>query len=383
MKFAIPVLRLDRYQDDYNPTCLGFFEGANGTKLEIGLEQIAARYEKQKSELQQGAIEKQKRLEAEVAHYGNIGADLESQWMRLKHALNDEIPKFVRPFVIALIGVLSLSAEARMLAPAMDLLNIPDLPSQLLAAFGISFATGLAFHFAWESFSDDKFPPAWKLTVRIIAGCLALSMVAWGILRGLQVGFSAALAESPLAQFLGGHPILSSIFYVMITLAIPVIAATASHFSVHELEQWWNWKRLSQRMQNISKAKPQAIKQLESEKEVLTQSLKRLDAQAEEDKAIYARNHERGTANGVVQEQYWTVPLKASLSAVVATIFLGWFAIAISPFFMLVPGAVWISAFFYYRRQWRSPNPSEFYELERVCFAALATDEIQSELPVA
>ena len=35
-----------------------------------------------------------------------------------------------------------------------------------------------------------------------------------------------------------------------------------------------------------------------------------------------------------------------------------------------------------YRRQWRSPNPVEFFDLEKVRFAVLATDASASELPI-
>src|SRR5260221_13628558 len=135
------------------------------------------------------------------------------------------------PLIVAAIGILGLTAEARMLAPAMDLLNVTDAASQLLSALGVSFVTALAFHFAWETFTREALPPLWKLVIRVMAGCLGLGMVGWGILRGFQVAFSADLVQSPLGDFLRGHPILSSVFYILITLAVPVIAATASHYS--------------------------------------------------------------------------------------------------------------------------------------------------------
>ena len=286
------------------------------------------------------------------------------------------------PVIVAAIAFLAVVAEARMLAPALDLLNVTDPLSQLLSALGIAFITALAFHFAWETFTRVDFPRLWKIAIRIMAGALSLGMIFWGILRGLQVGFSADLAQSPLGEFLRGHPVLSSVFYVLITLAVPVIAATASHYSHSALEKWWRWHTVSRQVKEISKRRAYATKLLESEKETLSHSLKQLEHQAKEAKALYARSHERGVRNGTAQEQYWTVLLKSTLAAIVALIGFGWFIFVISPFFALVPVAVWIGAFFHYRRQWRSPNPIEFYDLERVRFVIAATDARASEVPI-
>jgi|SRR5882724_4404019 len=51
------------------------------------------------------------------------------------------------------------------------------------------------------------------------------------------------LAENPLGEFLSSHAVLSSIFFVFITLATPVIAATATHFGSHSLQQWWELRK--------------------------------------------------------------------------------------------------------------------------------------------
>jgi hypothetical protein len=382
MRFTIPILTSTRHQEERPIECDGFFEGSNGTKLETGLQKIDARFDKHRTELQKNSVAKQKQLEAELQHLDAIKPDADRQWAAISQAHGDHIPSLGMPLIVAAIAILALLAEARMLAPALDLLNVTDSVSQLLSALGISFITALAFHFAWETFTREDFPRLWKLAIRIMAGALALGMVFWGVLRGLQVGFSADLAESPLGAFLRGHPILSSVFYVLITLAVPVIAATASHYSHTALENWWRWHKASRQTKEISKRRAYASKLLESEREALSHGLKQLEHQGKEAKALYARSHERGVRNGTVQEQYWTVPLKATLAAIVALIGFGWFIFVISPFFALIPVAVWIGAFFHYRRQWRSPNPVEFYDLERVKFAIAATDTKSSEVPI-
>lgn len=382
MRLSIPILSSTRHQEEHPVECDGFFEGSNGTKLETGLQKIEARFDKQRTELQKNSVSKQKQLEAELEHLDSIKPDVERQWSVITEDCGDHIPSLAMPVIVAAIAVLAVAAEARMLAPALDLLNVTDYVSQLLSALGISFITALAFHFAWETFAREDFPRLWRLAIRIMAGALSLGMIFWGILRGLQVGFSADLAQSPLGDFLRGHPILSSVFYVLITLAVPVIAATASHSSHVALEKWWRWHTVSRQVKHISKRRAYAAKQLESEKEALAHGLKQLEHQAREARALYARSHERGVRNGTVQEQYWTVLLKSTLAAIVALIGFGWFIFVISPFFALIPVAVWIGAFFHYRRQWRSPNAVEFYDLERVKFVVAATDARASEVPI-
>jgi ABC-type multidrug transport system fused ATPase/permease subunit len=371
-----------RHQKEHPIECDGFFEGSNGTRLETGIEKIQAQFDNQRTELQKNSVTKAKHLEAELEHLDAIKPDADRQWAAILQSHGDQIPSVAMPVIVAFIGILALLAEARMLAPALDLLNVTDYSSQLLSALGISFITALAFHFAWETFTREDFPRLWKLAVRVMAGALSLGMICWGILRGLQVGFSADLAQSPLGEFLRNHPVLSSAFYVLITLAVPVIAATASHYSQAALERWWRWHKVSRQVKDISKRRAYASKLLESERETLSHGLKQLEHQAKEAKALYARSHERGVQNGTIQEQYWTVFLKSTLAAIVALITFGWFIFVISPFFALIPVAVWIGAFFHYRRQWRSPNPAEFFDLERVRFAIAATDAKSSELPI-
>lgn len=382
MRFSIPILLSTRHQEEHPVECEGFFEGSNGTALETGLEKLDARFQKERAELQKNSIPRQKHLEAEVEHLDSIGPELDRQWATITQSQGDEIPRLVMPVVVAVVACLALLAEARMLAPALDLLNVTDPASQLFSALGISLITALAFHFAWETFAREAFSRLWRLAIRAMAGALTLGMIAWGILRGYQIAFSADLAQSPLGEFLRGHPILSSAFYVLITLAVPVIAATASHYSHVALEQWWRWHTVSRERKAVIVRRTRAAKLLASEREALAHALKQLEHQAKEAKALYKRSHERGTQNGVAQEQYWTILLKSTLAAIVALIGFGWFIFALSPFFALVPVAVWIAAFFHYRRQWRSPNPSEFFELERVRFATLATDAGSADTPI-
>src|SRR5438046_1188823 len=148
MRLSIPVLIPTRHEEQPPVECDGFFEGSNGTKLETGLQKLEAGFDKQRAELQKNSVAKQKELEAELQHLDAMAPTVERQWAAISQSIGDHIPSVGMPVIVATIGILALVAEARMLAPAMDLLSVTDSFSQLLSALGISFITCLAFLFS-------------------------------------------------------------------------------------------------------------------------------------------------------------------------------------------------------------------------------------------
>jgi hypothetical protein len=57
-------------------------------------------------------------------------------------------------------------------------------------------------------------------------GVGVLSLTLWGLLRGYQLRFAAVLTGNPLGQLLAEHP-LAAVLCIFITLATPIIGATA------------------------------------------------------------------------------------------------------------------------------------------------------------
>jgi len=116
-----------------------------------------------------------------------------------------------------------------------------------------------------------------------------------------------------------------------------------------------------------------AQKGLESEKERLIHGLKEIAHECAEWKATYRLNHERGGKHGAIQEPYWMVTVKATLAMLVVLAFSWWLPL---PLLGIIDWAVWIAAFLYFRRQWHSPSPEEFFELEHVSFAVPAKSQV-------
>src|SRR5262249_57872633 len=87
----------------------------------------------------------------------------------------------------------------------------------------------------------------------------------------------ASLNQNPLGDFLSGHPFLSSIFFVFITLATPVIAATATHYGAHRIQNWWEWRTAKVKFEALSKRRAVAVKELEAQEKALQLGLNALD----------------------------------------------------------------------------------------------------------
>lgn len=381
MKLAIPTL-LSRLNEERRVECDGFYDGAHGTPLETGIEEIEGKFEEKKANLQRDAVTNQKRLEAEIKHLDEVGPAVERKVKAVEERNGEQQLSIVLPVCVVPLAVLAIISEALLLAPAMDILNVTNEIAQLFTAFGIAAVAGLTFHFVWESFVSEAFPKIWKVTVRAVAAMLAFGLVVWGILRGYQVAFAASLNQNPLGDFLSGHPILSSIFFVFITLATPVIAATATHYGAHRIQAWWEHRTAKAKFEALSKRRASAVKELEAQEKALQLGLKALDEERKQWKSVYSLHHDRGAKHGAKQEAYWIVIAKATFAALFALLAAGWFIFFISPFFVLFPVVVWWAAFLYYRRQWRTPSRIEFFDLEHVQFVIPAKDAHAADSPV-
>jgi hypothetical protein len=373
---------MSRLNEERRVECDGFYDGAHGTPLETGIEEIEGKFEEKKANLQRDAVTNQKRLEAEIKHLDEVGPAVERKVKAVEERNGEQQLSIVLPVCVVLLAILAIISEALLLAPAMDILNVTNEIAQLFTAFGIAAVAGLTFHFVWESFVSEAFPKIWKVTVRVVAGMLALGLIVWGILRGYQVAFAASLNQNPLGDFLSGHPILSSIFFVFITLATPVIAATATHYGAHRIQAWWELKTAKAKFETLSKRRAAAVKELEAQEKALQLGLKALDEERKQWKSVYSLHHDRGAKHGAKQEPYWIVIAKATFAALFALLAAGWFIFFISPFFVLFPVVVWWAAFLYYRRQWRTPSRIEFFDLEHVQFVIPAKDAHAADSPV-
>jgi len=369
----IPIVQSPRHAQERRVEADGFFNGAHDVPVESGLEELDAQCEKKSAELKQDTIESQKRLEARIEHIAAVLPECEQLWDAVRERTGDRMPPVAMPTIIAFVGILALYAEALLLAPAMDLLNVTRRAEQLVTAFGLAGLSALVYHFCWLTFTSERMPRIWKLACRALGVLLTAGLIAWGILRGLQVAYAAKLAENPLGDFLNRHPTLSAVFFVLVSLGAPVVAAAAAHFAADELHLFWEWVRTRSRVHALRREHATVKKQLEGAQESLNHGLRALSEDRKQSRAVYQQHWTRGRIHGAVQEPYWTVIMRATIVALVYTILFGWAAF-IYPLSALIIPLFWFIAFLYFRRQWQSPGPISYFDLERVRFAEKARD---------
>jgi hypothetical protein len=369
----IPIVQSPRKSKERRVECDGFFQGAHEVPVESGFEEIDAQFERKSAGLKGRSVEKEKRLEARIEHVDSGASELEQLWNAVRQRNGDRMPPVAMPVLIATIGILALCAESLLLAPAMDLLNVTERFEQLVTSFGLAGISALVYHFCWTSFTSERMWRIWKIACRALGLLLTVGLVCWGVLRGYQVAYAARLAENPLGEFLGKHPILSASFYVLISVGAPLVAAAAAHFAAEELHHWWEWATTKIRIEKLRKNRAVFKKQLEAIREQLRHGLQELSEERKQSRALYVQNYERGRSQGAVQEPFWTVTLRASIASLLYAILFGWAVLIYPPSALVIP-LIWLVSFLYFRQQWHSPGPVQFFNLERVRFAERAKD---------
>jgi Flp pilus assembly protein TadB len=189
--------------------------------------------------------------------------------------------------------------------------------------------------------------------------------------------------SEPLGGFLGGHPILASLFFCFITLAAPLVGAAAIHHAAPRIHEWLTWKRAKDAHESLHNTLSDAQKKLESEQETLGHQLRQLEAQQENWQANAAQYYEHGRRRGARQDPHWLVILKAtvwSLGGLVLGCLLGPF---VPVLYFVLPAGVWTVAFLHYRQRRFHPTIDQFHRQGITHFAVSTENRRQWAQPVA
>ena len=254
----------------------GFFNGAHGVELRKGLDELEAYFNQKKAEMEQRFIKLIRRIEGRLEFVKKIAPEVLSEWNSIRERIGEEKPHVAVPLIIVTFGLFSIVAETGMLAPSLDMLGVADPTWQDFAAFGLCAMAAVIFHLAWNTFEAQRLSKLWKIAWRFIAALAVPALAAWGVLRGYQVAFASELAQNPLANFLHGHPVLASIFYVFITLATP-IAAGSLHFTSTHLHDWYEYTTCKRKAYAVNSQLPGLSKQLQEQTELRDKALTTLE----------------------------------------------------------------------------------------------------------
>ena len=347
---------------------LAFYLGAHGVNRESALKEIEARLIQEASEEKQEPLRALHALEAKLQQVRKEKPEAEALWLRIRKELGDTPPPYFQAILMAAFALFALALDTLFLAPTMDILNIANPMLQFLAAAG--FAALCTAYFELTRLLYMEAEGSWpKRLTAIAAGAVGvISLTVWGLLRGYQLRFAAILAGNPLGQFLAEHPVLASVFYIFITLATPIIGATALHYAWTAVWRARTWRRVRERFETLRTAEVQLARDVQTEQEQLNEFDKRKQAECLEWSAIFAQFYERGRLNGARQETRWSVVRKSLLGGLCAAPLAFFIPLAWLPALMAIPG---LGLFVYFNHRRHHPSHERYLAQENTQFAVI------------
>jgi hypothetical protein len=357
-----------------------FYLGAHKIDPEPVMQEIEAKMVQDSSEERERLLRKLRELEAKKEQVRRERPEAEATWTRVKKDLGDTPPPFFHALLMVGFASIALSLDALFLAPSMDILNVAHPTLQLLAAAGVAILCT-----AWIEFAGVLYLRGGKnIAERIIAvaaasigaGCL----IAWGLLRGYQLKFSAGLAGNPLGDFLGEHPILASIFYIFVTLGTPIIGAMALLNAWNETSQVLLWRNVRRRFEELRRAEVEVARKVQSAAEELDHFDLRKEAVCREWKAIFNQFYARGLQNGARKETLASVVRKSAFGGVLAAPLAFLAPFAFIPALIALPITVGVGLFTYFNHRRHHPDHERYLAQENTHFAVIPGAPLVKEL---
>jgi len=347
---------------------LAFYLGAHGIDPAPLREEIEARFLQETSEEKQEPLRALHALEAKLQQVRKEKPEAEALWTRIRKEHGDTPPPYFQAIMMAVSACFALTLDTLFLAPTMDILNIAGPALQFLAAAGLAVLCTIYFELCLTVYSRAEGSLPKRLIAVVLAVVGVVSLTLWGLLRGYQLRFAAVLAGNPLGQFLIEHPGLTSMFYIFITVATPVVGALALHLAWTEVARARTWRRVRERFETLRTTEIELARQVQTEQEHLDNFDKRKQAQCAEWRAIFAQFYERGQRNGAVRETRWSVLRKSMLGGLCA-----------APLAFVVP-LVWLPAlaaipslglFVYFNHRRHHPSHERYLAQEKTTFAVI------------
>jgi hypothetical protein len=358
-----------------------FYLGAHGIDPEPVMQEIEAKMVQEFSEEREERLRKLRVLEAKKEQVRRERPEAEAVWLRVKKELGDTPPPFFHAVLMAFFALFALALDTMFLAPSMDILNVAHPLLQILAAAGFAALTTAGFEFAAVLYLRAERNVQQRVIAIAAAGLGAFCLIAWGLLRGYQLKFSAGLTGNPLGDFLAAHPLLAAIFYIFVTLGTPIIGAAALLNAWNEVSKAVLWRRVRGRFEELRAAEVENARKVQSAAEDLDHFDRTAEAAAQEWKAIFNQFYARGKEIGARKETLASVVRKSALGgALVAP--LAFFTPFVSvPTLMAFPVVMAVGLFTYFNHRRHHPDHDRYLAQENMRFAVIPDAPHVQQLP--
>jgi hypothetical protein len=349
------------------------------------MHEIEAKMVQDASEEREELLRALRALEAKKEQVRRERPEAEATWARVKKDLGDTPPPFFQAVLLAVFALFALALDTVFLAPSMDILNVSHPVLQFLAAAGFA-----ALCTAWFEIAGYLYQRAGKNVTRRIVAITAAAigagfLIGWGLLRGFQLKFAAALAGNPLGDFLGAHLFLTSLFYVFVTLGTPIIGAMALLNAWKEASQAMLWRTVRRRFEELRTAEVEVARKVQSAAEEIEHFDQRQEAVCREWKAVFNQFYARGRQNGARKETLASVVRKSAFGGVLAAPLAFLLPFAFVPALLGIPVAVGVGLFTYFNHRRHHPDHDRYLAQENTHFAVIPdaprVREIQAPSP--
>jgi hypothetical protein len=297
--------------------------------------------------------------------------EAEATWTRVKKDLGDTPPPVFHALVMVGFASTALALDALFLAPSMDLLNVALPLLQMFAAAGVAILCTAWFEFAGVLYLRAGKNIGQRVIAVTAAGIGACCLIAWGLLRGYQLRFAAGLAGNPLGEFLGQHPLLTSIFFIFLTLGMPIIGAMALLNAWNEASRALLWRNVRKRFEELRRAEVEVARKVQSAAEALDHFDQRKEAVCREWKAVFNQFYARGRQNGARKETLASVIRKSAFGGALAAPLAFLLPFAFVPALLAIPAAVGIGLFTYFNHRRHHPDHDRYLAQENTHFAVV------------
>jgi MFS family permease len=350
---------------------LAFYLGAHGDDPAPVVNEIDARFVQDALEEKAEPLRKLHALEAKREQVRKERPEAETLWTRVRKELGETPPPYFYAIVMASCAVFALALDTLFLAPTMDILSIASRALQYLAAAGFAALVTIYFELIFFMFKKGKDTVVRRGYAIAAYGVGILCLIAWGLLRGYQLRFAAVLANNPLGEFLAAHPVISSVVFIFVTLAAPIIGANALHHGFEEYSRAHIWRRTKERFELLRSAEIKLARDVAAVAEFLDHFDKRKQAQCLEWRAIFAQFYERGQRNGATRETRWSVIRKSILGALLASPLAFFIPITVFPLHLGVPTIIGYALFVYLNHQRHHPSHERYLAQEHTHWAVI------------
>lgn len=357
-----------------------FFLGAHGIDPEHVMQEIEAKMVQEFAEEREERLRILRVLEAKKEQVRRERPEAEAVWLRVKKDLGDTPPPFFHAVLMAFFALFALGLDTLFLAPSMDILNVAHPVLQFLAAAGFAALCTAWFEFAAVLYIRAERNLQQRIVAIAAAGLGVFCLIAWGLLRGYQLKFSAGLAGNPLGDFLAAHPLLAAIFYIFVTLGTPIIGAIALLNAWNEVSKAVLWRRVRGRFEELRAAEVENARKVQSAAEDLDHFNRTAEAAAQEWKAIFNQFYARGKEIGARKETLASVVRKSALGGALAAPLAFFTPFVFIPALMAFPMVVGVGLFAYFNHRRHHPDHDRYLAQENTRFAVIPDAPVQ-QLP--